>query len=115
MPASRGPARDAAARSHTPVAISKLLVAAARSDHCEPCALQGLHRLLPGDDRERAAHAGMRTSTGATIGWDACTGGASSKYSSSASFRLARASSTLWPWLATSTSRQRATYHSPSW
>ncbi|MDQ1438292.1 MAG: hypothetical protein QOK43_1921 [Acidimicrobiaceae bacterium] len=38
----------------------------------------------------------------------------SSKYSSSASRRLASASSTVPPWLATSTSRQRATCQDPS-
>ena len=38
----------------------------------------------------------------------------SSKYNSSASRRAASASSTLSPWLVTSTSRQRAAYHSPS-
>src|SRR6266536_4157248 len=101
---------------HDPsVVMSQLLMAATRTDDRKAGLQQGLHRLLPGDDRERAAHAGMRISTGATIGCDACTGGVSSKYSSSASLRLASASSTLWPWLATSTSRQRATYHSPSW
>lgn len=64
-------------------------------------------------DRERRAHAESRTV--AMIGGSTSSGGVSpSKYSSSASRRFASASSMVLPWLATSTSSARATYHSPS-
>jgi hypothetical protein len=65
------------------------------------------------DDGERRTHA--ESWTVAMIGGSMSSGSASSsKYSSSASRRLASASSMLCPWLVTSTSRARATYHSPS-
>ena len=73
-----------------------------RSDH-----------LGAGDDRERRAHA--ESSMVAMIGGSMLSGSiSSSKYSSNASRRLASASSTVPPWLATSTSRQRATCQDPS-
>ena len=65
------------------------------------------------DDRQRRAHA--ESWTVAMIGGSMASGRASSsKYSSSASRRLARASSTVRPWLVTSTSRARAMYHPSS-
>lgn len=58
----------------------------------------------------------MLTSTGAMMGVSTRTSGDwSSKYSSRASARLDLASSTVSPWLATSTSKQRATYQGASW
>ena len=65
------------------------------------------------DDGECGPHA--ESWMVAMIGGSMSSGRASSsKYSSSASRRLASASSMLCPWLVTSTSRARATYHSPS-
>src|SRR6185437_11305024 len=65
------------------------------------------------DDRQRRAHA--ESWTVAIIGGSMASGRASSsKYSSSASRRLAGASSVVRPWLVTSTSRSRATYHPSS-
>lgn len=80
------------------------------------CSAKGTDCLSPRHDGQRRTHARLSISTGAMIG-DVVGSGASlsSKYSSRASRRLANASSTLFPWLATSTSRHLATYQSPSW
>jgi hypothetical protein len=74
---------------------------------------QSSNDLGTADDRQRRAHA--ESWTVAMIGGSMASGSASSsKYSSSASRRLARASSVVRPWLVTSTSRARATYHPSS-
>ncbi len=65
------------------------------------------------DDRQSRAHADSWTV--AMMGGSVPSGRvSSSKHSSSASRKFAKASSTVRPWLATSTSKARATYHPPS-
>ena len=65
------------------------------------------------DDRQCRAHADSWTV--AMMGGSTTSGMvSSSKYSSSASRKFAKASSTVRPWLVTSTSKARATYHPPS-
>ena len=100
---------------HSPRAPAQLAVASLGTDDVKAVLLKGAHYPGTGDDRQPlGAYAESRTSTGATIGSGASGAGWSSKYSSSASPKLASASSMVRPWLATSTSRQRATYQSPS-
>ncbi len=99
----------------TAVRVAEFEVAATLAAPFKPGPLQRRHQRAAGHHWGTGAHAGTRTSiwvtSGGSVGGAA---GTSSKYSSSASLRLARAFSTVLPWLATSTSRQRATYQSPS-
>src|SRR5579875_1702699 len=93
---------------HGAIVTAELAVASPGADDLEAVPLQGAGEPGTGDDGQPLrAHAESFTSTGATIGSDTSGAGSSSKYSSRASRRLARASSMVRPWLATSTSRHR--------
>src|SRR5687768_13719302 len=95
------------------VCSTELDMAASLARPLETALRQRGDDLSAGDYRQRRAHA--ESSMVAMIGGSMLSGStSSSKYSSSASRRLASASSTVSPWLATSTSRQRATCHEPS-
>ncbi len=54
-------------------------MAASRAGMDEPCTLERSGHGVPGDAWQRRAHAGMRTSTGATIGSKTVGAGSSSK------------------------------------
>jgi hypothetical protein len=92
-----------------PFVVEQRAMAALGPDLDEPGPLQRPDDLTTRDGGE-LGHAGRRTSTDASSGLASTSGtGLSSKDSSSASRRLARACSWVSPWLATSTARRRAT------
>src|ERR1022692_2924323 len=83
----------------------------------EPGGFQRTGHLADRQVRQSRAHAAPGSRNEVTRGvLVTCRAGSStsSRYSPTASARLASASSIVWPWLATSTSRHCATYQSSS-
>ena len=110
----RSPSELAMQRNDDRSPVRPELYVAASLPHLRvPCLGGGTNDGGATDHRERRTQAVSWTV--AMIGGSMSSGNAfSSKYNSRASRRFAKASSIVWPWLVTSTSRARATYYSPS-